>query len=184
MNNNTETKQLLEIVSTTFGKRPQTPKDFEKLKESIFDRTHEMISVSTLKRTWGYVESDGAPRTNTLDILARYIGYVDWPAFLSKNDIKTESNPLMGKSIMTASLTPGDEIRIMWKPNRDCIFRYEGNERFRIITSHNSKLQEETTFRCSLFIEKEPLFISDLVLPDGAKYPNYVCGRTSGIHIA
>lgn len=45
--------------------------DFVSLSQQIFERLHESISDSTLKRLWGYVDPQNVkPRTNTLNILA------------------------------------------------------------------------------------------------------------------
>lgn len=52
------------------------------------------ISLSTLKRLWGYVPYTSRPRLTTLNILSRYVGYRDFSAFceaLQEEDIKPEN---------------------------------------------------------------------------------------------
>lgn len=62
--------------------RLRTPKDYDDLATHIFQTTHANVSVSTLKRLMGYLPSNKTmPRTSTLDILSRYVGYVNFEAF-------------------------------------------------------------------------------------------------------
>ena len=49
----------------------RTPKDFDFLAESIFEKLHQRISPTTLKRLWGYLhDTSSTPRQSTLDTLA------------------------------------------------------------------------------------------------------------------
>jgi len=59
-----------------------TNEDFDKLSESIFDKTGIRLSVSTLKRVWGKVRYDSSPNMGTLNALARYAGFEGWRDFL------------------------------------------------------------------------------------------------------
>ena len=82
--------QLRQAVEKKAGRQIRTPKDFDFLAEAIFGECHTMVSVSTLKRIWGYVQSDSSPRPSTLDPLARYIGFADWEDFAAKNSPEQE----------------------------------------------------------------------------------------------
>lgn len=62
-----------------------TPKDFEYLRDSIYEECHEMVSISTLKRLWGYNKYDNTPRKSSLNPIARYVGFRDWDDFLQQN---------------------------------------------------------------------------------------------------
>jgi hypothetical protein len=55
-----------------------TNEDFDKLSESIFDKTDVRLSVSTLKRVWGKVKYDSSPNMGTLNALARFAGFEGW----------------------------------------------------------------------------------------------------------
>ena len=52
----------------------KTPKDFDFLAGQIFDKLHENVSSTTLKRIWGYLSEPSTPRLSTLDILAQFVG--------------------------------------------------------------------------------------------------------------
>ena len=55
------------------GRQMHTPKDFEYLRECIYEDCHEMVSLSTLRRLWGYDRYEGTPRISSLNPIARYV---------------------------------------------------------------------------------------------------------------
>lgn len=63
-----------------------TPRDFDFLKDTIFERLHQNISSTTLKRLWGYVPGIGIPRMTTLNILSQLVGSDSWDDFCQKTD--------------------------------------------------------------------------------------------------
>lgn len=73
--------ELRQAVEEKVGHHLRTPRDFDHLHDLLFQEQGIMVSVSTLKRIWGYVKSDSQPRSSSLDILARYVGYSDYEAF-------------------------------------------------------------------------------------------------------
>lgn len=72
---------LLHKVEEMVGRTMRTPKDFEFLAAQIYEQTHSTISVSTLKRVWGYVDAYKSVRESTLDLLAQFIGYDNYQHF-------------------------------------------------------------------------------------------------------
>ena len=55
--------------------------DFLVLSEKIFETTGVRLSGTTLKRIWGKVRYDSIPHTNTLNVLAGFLGYESWLNF-------------------------------------------------------------------------------------------------------
>ena len=164
-------------------KKMQKPADFDLLHEKVFERTRVMISSSTLKRFWGYMQSDHSPSIQTLDTLAKFCGYTDFGAFGQKPFNKEEmpSCPLLGNHIDVAeNLEVGDEVTLYWLPDRTCHVRYEGNTQFVVTSSENTRLRQGDTFRCNVIIEGEPLYLNHLV-QDGRPPVNYSCGRQGGV---
>ncbi|MBR6549668.1 MAG: hypothetical protein IKT71_00490 [Paludibacteraceae bacterium] len=45
------------------------------LLNQIWEKQHVVLSLSTIKRLWGYVESNGAPRLSTLNTLAQFLDF-------------------------------------------------------------------------------------------------------------
>ncbi len=63
--------------------------DFEKLSDSIHDRTSVKLSPTTLKRLWGRLKYESAPTLTTLNAVAQFAGFDDWRDFERKTDIET-----------------------------------------------------------------------------------------------
>lgn len=182
-----EYDDIRRMIEDVTGRKMQTPKDFDLLAVRIYERTNILLSVSTLKRFWGYVAKDdegrGEMRQTTLNVFATYVGFADWDAFCNRKDsgeIET-SNLFYGqKQVTTDKLQPGDTLTIMWKPDRCVTVRYSGNDVWVVTESRNSKLSVGDTFKCHLFVEHQPLVLADLV-HDGLPPCGYVCGKTGGI---
>lgn len=80
--------KLREQIEGVIGRKMKTPKDFEFLSECIFEKFHEKISPTTLKRLWGYLSESTTPRKSTLDILSMFVGYANWKDFCKKNPVE------------------------------------------------------------------------------------------------
>ena len=69
-----------------------TNRDFQELSTQIFERTHQQLSVTTLKRVWGRAERVAQPSGATLDILAEFAGYDSWRTFRQQHVSPLPSN--------------------------------------------------------------------------------------------
>lgn len=172
--------RLKEEVEALVGRKIKSPKDFDFLSRQIQGYTQESISMSTLKRMWGYVATTCKPSLFNLDLLSRMVGYPDWAAFC-KDDNGTASSRFFVKSkLISAALEVDELVKLTWCPGRIVTIQYLGNDSFKVLTSVNSKLDVGDTFVCHQFVGDEPLYLSNLhhfgMLPC-----NYVCGRNGGI---
>ena len=164
--------------------KKRTPKDFEELRERIYERLHLMVSSTTLKRIWGYLNDNVQTRPGTLDILARYIGYQSFKDYANCNvqyQEEIQSSPVLSRKLnVQDELSVNDKLLLTWHPNRQCEIIYKGNLSFKVLSSCNTRIQVGDTFTCSLLIEGEPLYIDNLY--QGNRPPiAYVCGKKSGI---
>ena len=179
-------ENLRNEIEVAIHRRLATPKDFEALREMIFLRLHILVSATTLKRIWGYIDDSVSTRRSTLDIRARYIGYADFDAYENGTvgDIaESPSSPIMARRIdVDEQLQPGDMIRLTWQPGRICDVEYHGDRVFCVVASQCTRLKAGDTFKCSLMIEDEPLYIDMSVTADSVTPTAYVCGKKSGIH--
>ncbi len=174
-------ERLAREIEKAAGRTVKTPRDFDWLSGKIFERTHERISPTTLKRLFGYLAEQVAPRSYTLDVLARFTGYRDYAAFNSNDGGgEPQSNIITGEKLTSEGLDAGRTLRLTWPPGRLCTVRHEGKGRFRVIQAENTKLCVGDTFTCHLFIQHEPLFIDNL-LHCGGKPTGYVAGRRDGV---
>ena len=174
-------KRLCRRVEETFGKEVLTPLQFEALAGSIFKHTGRLLSPTTLKRLWGYINEQQTPRKTTLDVLAAYCG---WPSYddFSKGDTPQAESGIIGGRIIRVDkdMKRGARIRLMWAPSRVCDIEYLGEMRWKVVASEGTRLSPGDTFACALIVSGEPLYL------DGLRHGNdqpriYVCGRKSGI---
>lgn len=171
-------------IEASIKRKIETPADFDFLRGIIWERTHEQISTSTLKRLWGYVDGVDNARNSTLNVLSKALGYENWDAFILK--LKSEnvdnSDLVMSESMSSSDLKIGDRLMIAWQPNRVCRLKYLGDNQFEVMESQNSKLKVGDTFRCGLFILGEPVYINDLRQNNGTSEPKlFVIGNKSGL---
>ena len=182
MNHSPEIKCLRSDLEQRVGQQLQSPADFQLLIQQIWEKNHAVLSLSTIKRLWGYVESNGAPRLSTLNTLAQFLGFTDWNAYLVALEQRggTESAMFTGDGIQTADLQAGDRIAVAWQPNRQCTFRYLGDNQFVVEESKNAKLQRGTIFSAARFMIGQPMYLDNILLADGTR-TSYVAGKRNGL---
>lgn len=175
--------RLCSDIEQSLGRKLLTPKDFQYLSDCLYRRLHVMVSTTTLKRIWGYLDDGVEPRPSTLGVLARFVGYRDWEDYCVRSLACSEqqSSPVMSRRLsVAAELQAGDVVRLLWQPDRVCEAEYLGELLFRVVDSANTRLQAGDTFECSLIVEGEPLYIDNL--HQGSQPPvAYVCGKRSGV---
>lgn len=175
-----EIYELKKQLENRLRRKMKTPSDFIFLSGVVWERTHETISPTTLKRLWGYIDGADETRSSTLDILSRTLGFEDWEAFMDSVRQDNGSNPVLSPHVSVNDLVPGDRVSVSWKPDRRCVFRYLGDAKFIVEKADNSKLKEGDTFSTTLFILNEPLYLSQLV-QDGKPPVAFVVGNRDGL---
>lgn len=160
----------------------RTPYDFEFLAGVIWERLHENISPTTLKRLWGYIDGADTTRRTTLCLLAQFLGFADWEAYLADLATRTdvESEAFAGEGLNIDDLQVGDLIEVTWLPNRRCVFRYEGDAHFLVTAAENAKLHVGDRFETACFILGKPLYIDRLIRGDQPPTA-YVAGAKNGL---
>lgn len=182
MNHSPEIQCLRSDIEQQVGQHLQSPADFQLLIQQIWEKQHAVLSLSTIKRLWGYVESNGEPRLSTLNTLAKFLNFADWNAYLVAIEQRggTESAMFTGEGIQTADLQAGDKVVVAWQPNRQCTFRYLGDNQFVVDSSKNAKLQQGTTFSAVRFMIGQPMYLDNIILADGTR-TSYVAGKLNGL---
>ncbi len=160
----------------------RTPYDFEFLVGVVWERLHENISPTTLKRLWGYIEGADTTRRTTLCLLSQFLGYDDWETYLAalSNRTDVESETFAGEGLNIDDLQPGEFIEVTWLPNRRCVFRYDGDAHFTVTQAENTKLHVGDRFETACFIIGKPLYIDRLVRGDEPPTA-YVAGAKNGL---
>lgn len=172
---------LCRRVEQTAGLVASTPLQFEALADIIFRQTGTLLSPTTLKRIWGYLNEAKTPRVSTLNVLARFCGWRDFDDFASGNVPEIESGPVGSNVIkVERDMKKGERVRLMWPPARVCVIEYSGQWRWRVVESKGTRLLAGDTFTCPVIACGEPLYVSNLI-HEGNDAGIYVCGRKSGI---
>lgn len=165
-------------VERKWGRRLSTTADFIALSEAM----EESVSPSTLKRFWGYVGDRPAPRTSTLDSLARYAGFLDFKAFRENLAASGRLSSIYfhNDHIEAGALSQGDVVVIGWRPDRQVTLSYLGNSTFKVVESIHSLLRKGDQFEISCIMKGYPLALSGIIR-DGIKTDPYVAGLDGGI---
>ncbi len=122
---------LIEDIQNKVGKKLNYERDFVELSKDIFDKTNAQISVSTLKRFFGKVNSPFQPSKFTLDTMVAYLGFEDWNTYIK--DFAEPKNP---------NLT-GDAWNALKK-------------RFQLVTEHGlATLKQKTGYNHETFLPRE-----------------------------
>lgn len=106
------------------------------------------------------------PRSSTLNILAKFLGYHDWEEFHQNAMLHEEqqSDPVLCRKLsVTEELHKGDRVRLTWLPDRICDIEYQGDLNFLVLTSEKTRIRPGDTFQCSLIVEGEPLYLDHLI---------------------
>lgn len=169
-------------IEKELQRRIKTPYDFEFLTGVVWERLHEHISPTTLKRLWGYIDGADTTRRSTLCLLSRFLGYEDWEAYMAAltNRTDVESEVFAGEGLSIDDLRAGDKIEATWLPNRRCVFQYEGDAHFLVTEAENAKLQVGDRFETACFILGKPLYIDRLFRGDEPPTA-YVAGAKNGL---
>ena len=180
-----EQELLKQEVGQKAGFSPETSRDFEDLSQLIQEATGEYLSPTTLKRLWGYLQNEQVQtRRHTQDVLARFVGYANYRAFIDEIVKKqgVQSMILATNKVTPNDLSIGEQLCIVWLPNRRIVVEHLGNGHFVVKEAENAKLVVGDTFTCHLMLQNEPLYI-DNVAHQGTTFPAYIAGKIDGVKI-
>lgn len=173
-------KHIKAEIERRLGREIRYPLDCEALSLDIATKCGGQVSASTLKRFFGFVKGT-EPRTYTLDMIAKYIGYKNWDGYLDSLTGKNESSEFVNiDELIITSLQIGDRYMFCYEPMRKVAFEYIGNSRCRIEESVNSKLHVGDIVHITSIALEYPLLISS-VERNGVHIGSLTVGKVSGI---
>ena len=103
---------LRNAIEAAVDRKMRSPRDFDFLAQAIFEKVHQPVSTSTLKRFWGYLPRYASTRTSTLDLLSQFLDYKDWEHFC----YATGAQPALGAR---ASSPANNERAQTFSPAKD-----------------------------------------------------------------
>lgn len=182
MEKNIALEILVELTNTNLGYVPSTPAEFNDLSRMIEAKTGRSISLSSIKRIWGYVRYEGFPSVSTLNNLAQYNGYKDWDTFMIGHLSAGESDSAFLEESMVCAedLTAGDRLMLEWGEGKSCEIEYLDAMRFRVNHSHNIKLEPGDTLTIRTLSLGHPLYVSDIRRGD-MYLPAYIGAKKGGL---
>ena len=174
-------QELVNRVTDMIKRNLVTKRDFEWFSDLLWKRTRERVSPTTLRRVWGYSQEGVTPRRYTLDVLARFLLFTDYGDFCNNaSNEGLQSGLCLGSQIVSETLFIGQCLRMSWLPDRLCVLRYLGDDRFEIIRAYNTQLSVGDQFTCHLFLHQEPVYLDNLIHPGQGPF-RYVAGKSTGV---
>lgn len=178
---------LRNIIEQKFGKSLKVHNDFVLLSEDIFLNLKERISESTLERIWNYsTRSRDSFSLRSMEVLCAYCGFKNWEEFSdSLKNNGSDSGMFDEISISSGQLNIGDRIRIGWLPDRVCIIKYLGDNRYMAEECENSTMKPGDTFSSLQFMLHQPAALNNFSTGGTEKLTSktYVIGKNEGITI-
>lgn len=174
-------KEFRKRIEKQLGREIKYSSDCELLAQAIEDSVGERLGSTTLKRMLGFTSEKVVPRGSTLDVLARYLGYADFKDMERRNGPATDISEFTTlPAIDIENLLAGQRVRFTYSPDRELTLRYQGNFRFTVEKSVNSKLREGDSMRITLLAEGFELLAAD-VERDGENLGKYHSAREGGL---
>ncbi len=177
--------RLIELINGKFGITPASTGDFVRLSDVINNETGRYLSVSTLKRVWGYVRYGSFPAYYTLHTLSIFNGYADWYDYLkkegSRSNMDAETSGFTEEmELDIPALAEGDVVSVNWNEGKGCRLEYLGDNRFRVKESSNIKLQPGDRFTIDSLKVGSP-FRAKEISRDDELIPGYIGARSYGV---
>ena len=172
---------LKRAVEDRYGQSLGSPTDFARFCDHLNSSLGESLSLSTVKRLWGYVTGYSTVRTSTLNVLSRYVGCRDWRDFCETLTDSDVSSFPMGDVVAMSTLAVGDCVEVTWSPGRRIVVQYIGQGRMRVIESLRSRLTVGSTFSCSGIVSGERLVLTQVEMTGVERAQTYVCGKRGGV---
>ncbi|MBR2236447.1 MAG: hypothetical protein IJ887_00985 [Prevotella sp.] len=171
---------IIEMLKRKSGADLRLPSDCELLSLDIEGKTGVRIGATTLKRLTGFADDERNPHVTTLDVIARYLGYAHWDELKEIEDKGNSDFDASDGEVRSADLTPEAEVEIEYLPDRRVLFRYLGNNRYRVTESVNSKLKVGDMVEILSFVLHHPLLVLQ-VWRNGEQLGQFTAGRVSGL---
>ncbi len=175
---------IVRITNENLGYEPTTPTGFNDLSRQIKQITGESLSLSSIKRIWGYIPYDGEFSPTTLNILARYNGIKDWETFRKSIQSNPQPDDESGfhddKIIDTTKYKTGDRIVLSWNDGKECELECVNPMRFRVLRAENIKLRSSDIVTVHTLCIGQPVYISDIIRGD-IQFTAYVGAKKGGL---
>lgn len=171
---------ITELLREKSGNEIRLSRDCELLALDVESVTGEHIGVNTMKRLLGFIADEREPRTSTLDIIARYLGYDDWETLRLMDANSSNSSFDDRDEYLACYLEIGQRALVSYPPNRTLTIENQGDNHFMVLESENSKLQKGDQLTLTHLVRGYPLLVAD-VMREGQSLGAFTAGKAQGI---
>ena len=172
---------IIQLLSLRCKRELRLATDYEFLALDIESVTGERISQNTIKRLTGFLPDHRTPRIQTLDVLARYLGYNNWDKLRLEDDALSNSAfDGIPDELVATTLKKGQRVEVKYSPGRRLLLLHEGEGCFLVEESERSKLQVGDEIMITHLVNGYPLLCSD-VRRDGNSLGAFTGGKAQGI---
>lgn len=171
---------ITELLREKSGNEIRLSRDCELLALDVESVTGEHIGVNTMKRLLGFIADEREPRTSTLDIIARYLGYDDWETLRLMDANSSNSSFDDRDEYLACYLEIGQRVLVSYPPNRTLTIENQGDNHFMVLESENSKLQKGDQLTLTHLVRGYPLLVAD-VTREGQSLGAFTAGKAQGI---
>ena len=171
---------VIQLLKDRSGSALRLPSDCEFLSLDIESKTGVHIGATTLKRLLGFASDERTPHISTLDVIAHYLGFDHWEQLTAVADQGNSGFGTIDGELRSADVPVGAHVSIRYLPDRQVVFRHEGDGMFLVVESHNSKLICGDICRIQSFVKGHPLLVTD-VLRSQESLGQFTAGRISGL---
>ena len=171
---------LIKMLCEKAGVDVTTPSGATILRLDIEKITSEPISLNTVKRLVGIIDTYRTHTTQILDIIAHYLGFSSYK--LLENYLAGNISHFNIKDGFTdtSDLPPKAIVELEWEPDRFLRIIHEEADRFIVEESRHSKLQKGDQIRISYLKAGFPLYVSEVVR-NGIVLGTYQASTVTGL---
>jgi len=171
---------IKKLLEDKLEKEIRYSSDIEHLSYDIEKHTSQRISVNTLKRLFGLVAGVKEPRLYTLDVIARYLDFKNWDDITDSLANQGNSSFSTIEEIIITDLKQGDRVIFCYTPDRLVTLEFIEDNRFIVVESTNSKLQDDDIVEVNHFVLNYPLLVNQ-VIRNSLSLGKFTAGKVSGI---
>ena len=171
---------ITELLREKSGNEIRLSGHCERLALDVEAATGEHIGVNTMKRLLGFIADERVPRTTTLDIIARYLGYDNWDALRLIDENCSNSAFDDRDEYLACYMEIGQQVAISYPPNRKLTIENLGDNHFRVTDSENSKLLKGDLLTLTHIVRNYPLLVAEAIR-NGENLGAFTAGKAQGI---
>lgn len=176
---------IIKMLSEKAGRDVTTPAGAQWLSYDISTVTGQSLSPQTVKRFTGVIgQGETRQSRTTSDILARYLGFADFPAledYITHYGSSAFREPR--RLIDVVSLPVGARLTLRWSPDREVTLRKLESGQCLIEAAANAKLQVGDLVQVHQVMASYPLICTS-VERNGEQLGQYTAGGKSGLSYA